>query len=89
MPRKTKVEKTIDEVNQILSMIAEDNSVPRNIRRAAKNALDTMRRAEGTAAHRASNAMSLLDDVAQDPNCPLHARTRIYQALSRLETIRD
>ncbi len=89
MPRKTKAEKSIEEANYILSQIVEDTGIPRNIRRAANNAVKTLKTGEGTLAIRASTAISLLDDISQDPNCPLHARTRIYQVLSRLETIRD
>ena len=89
MTRKTKAEKSIDEANYILAQIVEDTGIPRNIRRAANNAVKTLKTGEGTLAIRASTAISLLDDISQDPNCPLHARTRIYQVLSRLETIRD
>lgn len=89
MPRKTKAEKSIEEANYILAQIVEDTGIPRNIRRAANNAVKTLKTGEGTLAIRASTAISLLDDISQDPNCPLHARTRIYQVLSRLETIRD
>ena len=38
---------------------------------------------------RASNAISTLDEISQDPNCPLYARTKIWNAVSVLETIRD
>ena len=89
MPRKTKAEKSIEEANYLLAQIVEDTGIPRNIRRAANNAVKTLKTGEGTLAIRASTAISLLDDISQDPNCPLHARTRIYQVLSRLETIRD
>ena len=89
MPRKTKAEKAIEEVNYILAQIVDDTGIPRNIRRAASNAIKTLKTGEGTLAIRASTSVSLLDDISQDPNCPLHARTKIYQVLSRLETIRD
>ena len=89
MPRKLKSEKTLEEVIYLLNMIAEDSSVPRNIRRAANNALKVLQGTSDSPAVRAANAIGLLDEVSQDPNCPLHARTRIYQTLSHLETIRD
>jgi len=28
-----------------------------------------------------------LDEISQDPNCPLFARTKIWNILSQLETI--
>ncbi len=74
---------------QILAAIVNDTGVPRNIRRAAANALQYLRDLSLSPAVRAANAISALDEVSQDPNMPLHARTRIWQAISILETVRD
>jgi hypothetical protein len=38
---------------------------------------------------RAANAISLLEDISQDPNMPMYSRTRIWNAISVLEGIRD
>ncbi|MHA1731296.1 MAG: UPF0147 family protein [Promethearchaeota archaeon] len=86
--RLEEAQKTLNNVEYILDQISGDNSVPRNIRRttdSAKEALHT----DDTPAVRASNAISLLDDLSQDPNCPVHTRTKIYQALSFLEQVKD
>jgi hypothetical protein len=40
-------------------------------------------------AARAANAISLLEDISQDPNMPMYSRTRIWNAISVLEGIRD
>ncbi|MHA1754685.1 MAG: UPF0147 family protein [Candidatus Odinarchaeia archaeon] len=62
---------------QVLNMINEDTSVPRNIRRAASEAIEALKDTKiESKAVRASNAISILDEVSQDPNCPLHARTK-------------
>jgi len=74
---------------QILAAIVNDTGVPRNIRRAAANALQYLRDTSLSPAVRAANAISALDEVSQDPNMPLHARTKIWQAISILETVRD
>ncbi|HMF33864.1 MAG TPA: UPF0147 family protein [Candidatus Lokiarchaeia archaeon] len=95
MPRTTKsqknaeTQKSIDNTLYILDMITADNQVPRNIRRTADDAKNALVNGTDTAAVRASNAISLLDDLSNDPNCPVHTRTQIYQALSQLETIQD
>lgn len=74
----------------ILSSIVEDTSVPRNIRRAANDAITSMEdETIEFLAIRASNAISTLDEISQDPNCPLYARTKIWNAVSVLETIKD
>jgi uncharacterized protein (UPF0147 family) len=77
------------QVIQILTSISEDTSVPRNIRRAANEAITSMEDEKIEIVERASNGISVLDEISQDPNCPLYARTRIWNAVSVLETIRD
>jgi len=78
------------QVIQILTSISEDTSVPRNIRRAANEAIASMEdEREESLAIRASNGISILDEISQDPNCPLYARTKIWNAVSVLETIKD
>lgn len=80
----------LKQVLQVLRMISEDTSVPRNIRRAANESIEAIEtdKVESSAV-KASNAISILDEISQDPNCPLHARTRIWNAVSILETISD
>jgi len=73
----------------ILTGIVNDTAVTRNIRRAAANALTYLRDPKLSAGVKAANAISALDEISQDPNMPFHARTRIWQVLSMLETIRD
>ncbi|MFW9830507.1 MAG: UPF0147 family protein [Candidatus Thorarchaeota archaeon] len=79
----------IDQATMILSQIGEDSTVPRNIRRAANEAIEQLHGELGSAAVRASNAISRLGDATLDPNCPSHARTGIWNAVSILETIND
>jgi hypothetical protein len=38
---------------------------------------------------RAINAIELLEDSTSDPNCPYHARTMLWQAITRLELPTD
>jgi len=63
--------------------------VPRNIRRAATEALNQLRDEKLTPGVKAANAISLLDQVSQDPNMPLNTRTKIWQIIAILETIHD
>lgn len=79
----------IEQATMILSQIGEDSTVPRNIRRAANEAIELLHSELGSAAVRASNAISRLGDATLDPNCPSHARTGIWNAVSILETIND
>ena len=76
---------------KILKDISEDTSLPRNIRRSANNALETLTNIhnEPSQAVRANVATSILEETSLDPNCPVHARTLIWKTISILETIKD
>jgi len=73
----------------VLQRVAEDNGVPRNIRRAATEAMKVLQGKVYSNAVKASNAISILEECSQDPNMPLFARTAIWQAISTLEQIKD
>ncbi len=93
MPSRKKILEEYDErVKQsiaILSMISEDRTTPRNIRRVAKNALDMLADVSMTMAVKAANVISILDDISQDPNMPPYTRTRIWNIVSLLEVIKE
>jgi len=73
----------------VLQKIADDNGEPRNITRAATDAMKVLQGKTYTSAVKASNAISILEECGQDPNMPLFARTAIWQAISVLEQIKD
>ena len=81
--------KKLGQAKQILNMIADDNTTPRNIRRTAKNAADMLDDESLSIAARAANAIAVLEEISQDPNMPMYSRTRIWNAISVLEGIRD
>lgn len=76
------------QVAEIMARVAEDTSVPRNIRRAASEARGTLLDEKNDAAVRAASAVTILEEISNDPNMPIHTRTTIWNALSVLETIR-
>jgi len=86
---KDDTERQISQIDFALKQIADNNTVPRNIRKNAEEAYKDLHNVKGTPAVRASNAISRLEDVSIDPNCPVHVRTQIYRIVSLLETIRD
>ena len=80
----------VDKVKQIadyLDSLAEDNSVPRNIRKGAADAKTTLLNTSEAMDVRATSAIVILDELANDPNIPLHGRTMIWNVISQLETI--
>jgi uncharacterized protein (UPF0147 family) len=70
-----------------LNMLFEDNSIPRNIRRGAEEIKNTLLNNNNPLDVRVASATSQLDELANDPNIPLHGRTLIWNIMSRLEEI--
>ncbi|MGD8566176.1 MAG: UPF0147 family protein [Candidatus Bathyarchaeota archaeon] len=92
MVKKKKQGEYEDRVKQalfVLGQVSEDTTTPRNIRRAAKNSMTTLQTTEYTPAVRASNAISTLDEILQDPNMPPYTRVKLWNVMSLLEAIKD
>lgn len=87
--RKEEYESRIKQAMGVLNEVANDNTTPRNIRRAAKTAMDALQAPANSIGVRASNAISILDEISQDPNMPAYTRTRLWQVASLLEAVKD
>ncbi len=77
----------VKQITEVLDQLAEDTSVPRNIRRGAKEAKDLLLGQKDALDVRAASASFILDELANDPNIPLHGRTLIWNVISQLETV--
>jgi uncharacterized protein (UPF0147 family) len=77
----------IDEVCEILEYIADNNTVPRNIREAASDSSELLKDEEQDQSVKISTVLGKLDEISNDPNIPVHARTIIWEVLSKLESI--
>jgi len=81
------VDVNVKQIAEVLDQLAEDTSVPRNIRRGAKEAKDLLLGQKDALDVRAASASFILDELANDPNIPLHGRTLIWNIISQLETV--
>ncbi|MDX1798848.1 MAG: UPF0147 family protein [Candidatus Lokiarchaeia archaeon] len=70
-----------------LDMLNEDNSIPRNIRRGAEEIKNMLLNDNDALDVRVASATTRLDELANDPNIPLHGRTLIWNIMSRLEEL--
>ncbi|TET19019.1 UPF0147 family protein [Candidatus Bathyarchaeota archaeon] len=92
MVRKKKLQEYAERIKQatvVLGQVSEDTTTPRNIRRAARQSISALDLTEYTPAVRASNAISILDDILQDPNMPPYTRVKLWNVMSILEAIKD
>jgi uncharacterized protein (UPF0147 family) len=77
----------IAQVCEGLNMLHEDNSIPRNIRKGAEDVKNTLLNESDPLDVRVATATSKLDELANDPNIPLHGRTLIWNIMSHLEEL--
>lgn len=72
-----------------LNLIVSTNSTPKTIKKAVTDLVVDLAKEGDSLSVRAANTISLLDDVTQDPNMPSYVRTQLWQAVSKLESIRE
>ena len=92
MVGKKKLKEYEDRIGQaeaVLGQVSEDSTTPRNIRRAAKESIDALHVSGDSPAVRASNAISMLEEILQDPNMPPYTRVKLWNVMSLLEAIKD
>lgn len=77
----------LKQMSDVIDQLIEDTSVPRNIRRGADNAKKLLMNKAEPLDVRVAGAVSVLDELANDPNIPLHGRTLIWNIISGLETV--
>jgi uncharacterized protein (UPF0147 family) len=81
------VQAKIEQICGGLDQLQEDTSVPRNIRRGAEDAKKALLESDAPLDVRKSTAINILDELANDPNIPLHGRTLIWSLMSQLEPL--
>ncbi|MGI0057764.1 MAG: UPF0147 family protein [Nitrosarchaeum sp.] len=77
------------EAIETLNQIATNRSTPKTIKKSITDLVVDLNNDEYSLSVRANNTISLLDDVTQDPNMPSYVRTQLWQAVSKLESIRE
>jgi len=78
----------IQQIVQVLKeQVVQDTVVPRNIRRAAEQAIEVLLDESKEPAVRAADAIAILEEI-EDPNMPMHTRTIIWEVLGALEQVK-
>ena len=72
-----------------MKLIVSTNSTPKTIKKSVTDLVIDLVKEEYSLSVRAANTISLLDDITQDPNMLSYVRTQLWQAVSKLESIRE
>jgi len=87
--KKKENQEKLEKAIATLQQVAESTITPRNIRKLVRDAIAMLQDEKTSIAVRAANAISLLDEISQDPNMPSFSRVTIWSAVSTLESIRE
>ena len=88
MADETQNKQAMKEAVDTLNLIISTNSTPKTIKKSITDLVADLLKEEYSLSVRAANTISLLD-VTQDPNMPSYVRTQSWQAVSKLESIRE
>ncbi len=80
---------TLKEAIETLDQITANSSAPKTIKKSITDLVTGLKSSEYSMSVRAANAISVLDDITQDPNMPSYVRVTLWQAVSKLEGIRE
>ena len=80
---------TLKEAIDTLNQISSSPTTPKTIKKSVLDMVTDLQGEKDSMSVRAANAISVLDDVTQDPNLPSYVRVSLWQAVSKLEAIRE
>ncbi|MFZ3077960.1 MAG: UPF0147 family protein [Candidatus Aenigmatarchaeota archaeon] len=73
-----------EQIIPLLRQIADDRTVPRNIRTKCEESVNILNGAQDKAV-KVNTVISSLDEVTNDPNIPMYTRTVVWNIVSLLE----
>ncbi len=76
-------------VMDILEVILNDRTVPKNIKAVIQGSKDMLSSKQASMEVKISSVINDLDSVINDPNMPLYTRTQIWNLVSLLEEERN
>jgi uncharacterized protein (UPF0147 family) len=76
-----------EEVISFIQQVANDRTVPRNIRSKCEESINILKDEKEDIAVRVNTVISNMDEISNDPNIPMYTRTQIWNIVSALESM--
>ena len=76
-----------EEVINLIQQVANDRTVPRNIRTKCEESIEILKQDKEDVAVRVNTVVSTMDEVSNDPNIPMYTRTQIWNIVSIMESM--
>jgi len=71
----------------LIQQIANDRSVPRNIREKCETSIKILQDEKGDIAVRINTVISSMDEISNDANIPTYTRIQVWNIVSLLESV--
>lgn len=71
----------------LIQQVANDRTVPRNIRAKCEDSINVLQDENQEPAIKVNKVISNMDRVSNDPNIPMYTRTQIWNIVSILESL--
>ena len=76
-----------EEVINLIQQVANDRTVPRNIRTKCEESIETLKDEKEDVAVRINTVISNMDEISNDPNIPTYTRTQVWNIVSIMESM--
>ena len=77
----------LNDVVEVLNLIEQDTTVPKNVRGKVKTAIITLNDNGKPSDMKFDRVLQELDELSDDPNIPSYTRTQIWNVVSLLESM--
>ena len=81
-------EEKLQEAIEYMDSLSKDTAFPRNVREAISKAKAELEKTGEEFDVRLSSAIYIIDDVSNDINVPMHARSELWNLVSMLEELK-
>ncbi len=78
----------VDEIKALLADVLEDRGMPRNVRVSLESSIENLEKGDEDINVKLASIIAALDDASGDPNISSYARTRIWNLVSQLESMK-
>ena len=76
-----------EEVINLIQQVANDRTVPRNIRSKCEESIEVLNDDKEDTAVRINTVISNMDEISNDPNIPTYTRTQVWNIVSIMESM--
>lgn len=76
-----------EEVINLIQQVANDRTVPRNIRSKCEESINVLNDEKEDVAVRINTVISNMDEISNDPNIPTYTRTQVWNIVSIMESM--